>query len=198
MNLMEARVTNMSLVYSNGKPDVSNCSYPIGVQFASPDEIEITIKHLNRDQAIPAVAGRKKARITPATGLRLNSKKTDMTMMITMPTKTKTGAKKRSARSSRRDLADPDPSPQTHRPIEFHLQAPKAVSVKLAADFTDWGKSPLEMTRDAAGMWFASVSLLPGEYAYRFIVDGEWSDDPLSFHRLPNPYGSVNSVKRVS
>jgi hypothetical protein len=187
----------MSLVYSNGKLDVSNRSYPISVRFASPDEIEIPIKQINRARTLPEISGRTKARVTPLTGLRLNSNKMEMTMMITMPTKTKVGTKKRSIRSNRQAQADPDQSFNSHRQIEFHLQAPKAGSVKLAADFTDWEKSPLEMTRDAAGMWFASVSLLPGEYAYRFIVDGEWSDDPLSFHNLPNPYGSVNSVKRV-
>lgn len=91
-----------------------------------------------------------------------------------------------------------DLSPGSRRQTEFHLQAPKAISVKLAADFTNWEKSPMEMTRDEEGQWFASVSLEPGEYAYRFIIDGEWSDDPLAFQSLPNPYGSVNSVRRVS
>lgn len=81
--------------------------------------------------------------------------------------------------------------------IEFKFQAPNATSVKLAADFTGWAQAPLEMTKSDEGTWTASVSLLPGEYAYRFIVDGEWSDDPLSSYTRPNAYGTANSVKRV-
>ena len=124
-----------------------------------------------------------------------------MNMTGTMPTKKKAENKKRStkaAKSANRAPVVADSLPGSRRQTEFHLRAPKARSVKLAADFTSWEKSPMEMTRDEEGLWFASVSLLPGEYAYRFIVDGEWSDDPLAFQSLPNPYGSVNSVRRVS
>jgi uncharacterized protein YjbJ (UPF0337 family) len=98
------------------------------------------------------------------------------------------------------------PAKQSHHPnklhdnlraTKFHLRAPEASSVKLAADFTRWDETPLEMSKDAKGTWVRSVLLLPGEYAYRFIVDGEWSNDPLASHSLPNQYGTANSVKRV-
>jgi hypothetical protein len=81
--------------------------------------------------------------------------------------------------------------------VEFSLRAPAAGSVKLAADFTDWEMFPLEMMRSADGVWFTMVPLAPGQYAYRFIVDGEWRDDPHSFKREPNPFGAENAVVLV-
>ena len=75
---------------------------------------------------------------------------------------------------------------------EFQLQAPDARSVKLAADFTDWEISPLDLIRSASGVWFTLVPLLPGSYAYRFIVDGQWQDDPQAACRIANPFGTSN------
>lgn len=80
---------------------------------------------------------------------------------------------------------------------EFHLEAPAAKSVKLAADFTDWEKSPLDLIRSEAGLWFAIVPLLPGSYTYRFIVDGQWYDDPQPARRKVNPFGTTNAVVNV-
>jgi len=36
-----------------------------------------------------------------------------------------------------------------------------------------------------------------GTYHYRFLVDGEWRDDPESTLRVPNPFGSENAVRKV-
>jgi hypothetical protein len=84
------------------------------------------------------------------------------------------------------------------KPIEFHVQAPSARSVKLAADFTDWEKYPLDMIKSEDGVWFTNVPLSPGQYSYRFIVDGQWCDDPRSVQRVPNPFGTVNAVVNVT
>ena len=81
--------------------------------------------------------------------------------------------------------------------ITFHLEAPSASSVKLAADFTDWEKSPLGMVKSEDGPWFVFVSLSPGSYSYRFIIDGKWCDDPHSDLYEPNPFGSANAVIKV-
>lgn len=82
--------------------------------------------------------------------------------------------------------------------IEFRLEAPMANSVKLAADFTDWDKFPLDMNQSVDGVWHLAVPLLPGKYAYRFIVDDQWCDDPRSVHRIQNPFGSSNAIIQVA
>jgi len=82
--------------------------------------------------------------------------------------------------------------------VEFSIEAPAAESVRLAADFTDWEKCALDMLKAPDGTWLTSVPLSPGSYAYRFIVDGEWRDDPRAAASSPNPFGTVNAVKNVA
>jgi hypothetical protein len=84
--------------------------------------------------------------------------------------------------------------PRATRKIEFVLEAPSAKSVKLAADFTEWDKCPLDMMQSEDGVWFSVIPLEPGQYSYRFIVDGQWCDDPRSARRVPNPFGTENAL----
>jgi hypothetical protein len=80
---------------------------------------------------------------------------------------------------------------------EFQFEAPQAGSVKLAADFTDWEKSPLDMSKSEDGVWHAVIPLPPGDHSYRFIVDGQWCDDPHPAFCMSNPFGSINAVVKV-
>ena len=50
---------------------------------------------------------------------------------------------------------------------------------------------------DATGTWKTQVSLLPGTYEYRFVVDGEWRDDPECPLRVENPFATQNCVRIV-
>ena len=79
----------------------------------------------------------------------------------------------------------------------FRFKAPNAVSVQLVGDFTHWKGRPINLKRDKMGVWKTKVNLAPGTYHYRFLVDGEWRDDPECTLRIPNPYGSENSVLQV-
>jgi len=89
-------------------------------------------------------------------------------------------------------------SPGMLRDVDFFLDAPLAKSAKLAADFTDWGNSPLDMIKSEDGVWHAIVPLPPGDHSYRFIVDDEWCDDPHPAMCVPNPFGTVNAVVTVT
>ena len=80
----------------------------------------------------------------------------------------------------------------------FAFKAPGARSVLLAGDFTDWQRNAIAMQSQPSGVWLASVSLPSGSYHYRFIADGEWKDDPECTIRVPNPFGSQNSVVLVT
>ena len=81
---------------------------------------------------------------------------------------------------------------------EFFLEARFAQSVKLAADFTDWEKCPLDMVKSRDDVWSILIPLAPGSYSYRFIVDGVWCDDPYSVLHEPNPFGTTNAVVKVA
>ena len=80
----------------------------------------------------------------------------------------------------------------------FSYNAPAALSVLLAGDFTHWQREALPMKRGRDGLWKVSVALEPGIHHYRFIVDGQWQDDPECELRVANPYGSQNAVRTVA
>ena len=81
---------------------------------------------------------------------------------------------------------------------EFFIRAPEANSVQLVGDFTHWQSSPINLVKQADGVWKASVTLAAGTYHYPFLVDGTWCDDPECTLRIPNIFGSHNMVREVS
>ena len=81
----------------------------------------------------------------------------------------------------------------THKQ-SFVFHAPGAARVYLAADFTDWQKRAIPLEKKSDGSWIASVSLKPGTYRYRYLVDGNWCDDPKCQEHVANPFGSQDGV----
>jgi 1,4-alpha-glucan branching enzyme len=79
----------------------------------------------------------------------------------------------------------------------FRFSAPGALSVLLVGEFTHWQQRAISMRKGKDGIWTATVSLSPGKHSYRFIVDGDWRDDPECTLRVPNPYGSQDMVRHV-
>lgn len=78
--------------------------------------------------------------------------------------------------------------------VAFSYSAPQAGSVMLAGDFTGWQQAPLPMKKSRGGVWKKTVSLGPGRYEYRLLVDGQWADDPQCLTRQPNQFGGENCV----
>ncbi|MFA5087573.1 MAG: helix-turn-helix domain-containing protein [Candidatus Omnitrophota bacterium] len=80
----------------------------------------------------------------------------------------------------------------------FELKAPAAKKVALTGDFNSWDKSGIAMEKDKNGLWKTSVSLKPGKHQYKFIVDGQWWNDPANKNTVMNPLGTLNSVKDIA
>jgi 1,4-alpha-glucan branching enzyme len=80
---------------------------------------------------------------------------------------------------------------------EFFYNAPEANLVQLVGDFTHWQSEPINMVKEPNGTWKAAVQLPHGSHRYRFLVDGQWSDDPESRLRVPNVFGSQDMVRQV-
>lgn len=78
--------------------------------------------------------------------------------------------------------------------ITFSFNAPTAQTVSVAGDFTNWQQAAVSLKKDKSGRWKKTMSLAPGRYEYRFIVDGEWKDDPTCSLRQPNQLGTENCV----
>jgi 1,4-alpha-glucan branching enzyme len=82
--------------------------------------------------------------------------------------------------------------------LTFHYSTHDASSVLLVGDFTNWQERPIPMHKRNGDAWTATVELQPGPHHYRFIVDGEWHDDPDCTVRVPNPFGSQDMVTQVA
>ncbi len=74
------------------------------------------------------------------------------------------------------------------------LTHPTAQEVCIAGSFNDWHPTVTPMIRLEDGKWAKELALPPGRYEYRFIVDGQWVDDPAATELIPNSFGTANAV----
>jgi len=65
-------------------------------------------------------------------------------------------------------------------PAEFSIAAPAANAVWLAGEMTDWDAGKVAMQRDEHGTWHTALDLEPGQWLYKFVVDGQWVQDPAT------------------
>lgn len=84
------------------------------------------------------------------------------------------------------------------RPVTFSFYAPEAGNVLVAGDFTQWEGSPIHLVKEQSGHWKTTVSLKPGTYQYRLLVDGQWQNDPGCSQVQPNEFGSQNCILSVA
>lgn len=75
--------------------------------------------------------------------------------------------------------------------------APGALKVYLVGDFNGWDPEARRMVKGKDGSYRAKVELEPGQYQYKFVVDGEWCHDPSAEAQVTNQYGTLNSVVSV-
>ena len=80
------------------------------------------------------------------------------------------------------------------KPVRFGYFNADAREVYLVGSFNNWDPHANPMTRDAMGDWSVELTLPPGEYHYRLMVDGEWRDDPNAQQTAMNVYGGFDAV----
>ena len=79
--------------------------------------------------------------------------------------------------------------------VIFTVNAPAAGTVYLTGEFTNWSREGIKMERDGEdGLWKVDVDLTPGEYEYRYIIDGVWIKDPRNVDSVLNEFGQENSL----
>ncbi|MDD5043975.1 MAG: isoamylase early set domain-containing protein [Candidatus Omnitrophica bacterium] len=81
--------------------------------------------------------------------------------------------------------------------MEFKLFAPNAKTVYLAGDFNNWNTSNMKMKKDGKGLWKIKTDLTMGNHEYKFIVDGNWWNDPACKNWVANSVGSQNCLVKV-
>ena len=79
------------------------------------------------------------------------------------------------------------------RKVIFSLESPDAKEVILMGDFNQWNPKKHPMKKDNNGVWNKTTMLFPGTYEYRFMVDGQWINDPKNKQTRVNRFGTNNN-----
>ena len=80
------------------------------------------------------------------------------------------------------------------RRVIFALESPDAKEVILMGDFNQWNPKKHPMKKNKNGVWNKTTMLFPGTYEYRFMVDGQWKNDPNNNQTRTNRFGTKNNV----
>jgi len=88
--------------------------------------------------------------------------------------------------------------PKTER-VVLTVQADPGSTVYLAGSFNNWDPRALPMQdKDGNGFYSVSVTLAPGLYEYKFVINDIWTLDPDPDRDwTQNGLGTLNSVLRV-
>jgi type 1 glutamine amidotransferase len=68
-----------------------------------------------------------------------------------------------------------------------------AKSVILSGTFNRWDETGFKMKKTEKG-WRVTLQLRPDVYEYKFIVDGQWMEDPQNPSKVINEHNTYNSV----
>ena len=79
--------------------------------------------------------------------------------------------------------------------VTFELPPIEARSAALCGDFNSWSPDAHPMRRRKDGIFVTTLRLPPGEYRFRYLVDGDrWMNDWNADRYDHNDFGSDNSV----
>lgn len=67
-------------------------------------------------------------------------------------------------------------------------------NVMVAGSFNSWKPEKQLTDKNNDGIYRCQLRLVPGEYQYKFVVDGMWCLDSSNPNFVPNELGSLNSV----
>ncbi|MBU0677884.1 MAG: ankyrin repeat domain-containing protein [Verrucomicrobia bacterium] len=85
------------------------------------------------------------------------------------------------------------------RPYQAHFELrgySLAENVSVAGEFNGWNTGDHPLQRSPDGVWRRDLTVVSGEYGYKFVVDGEWLLDPAN--PLTKVVGGVtNSLLRA-
>jgi 1,4-alpha-glucan branching enzyme len=81
--------------------------------------------------------------------------------------------------------------------VPFSARLPAASDVRISGDFTGWTRGGIPLWNEGDGSWRTVLSLLPGIYEYRLVIDGDWADHREAPARVSNPYGGENCILTV-
>jgi chromosome partitioning protein len=91
--------------------------------------------------------------------------------------------------------------PALPREVVVRFRDAEAADVRIAGDFNGWvpdkGVRSVIESDGPTRVWTKVMVLPPGTYQYRYVVDGEWREDPANPESVPGPAGQPNSLLHV-
>ena len=79
--------------------------------------------------------------------------------------------------------------------VRFAIDAPNAKDIYIVGDFNHWKiDNSSRLSRIQDGKWEKSLGLPAGRYKYKFVIDGEWVLDSQNSQRVPNAFGTFDSI----
>jgi len=100
------------------------------------------------------------------------------------------------AAGSEKKAAVKKPGP-AYRMVTLVYQGMPGRQVFAAGTFNGWKPEKAMKDKDNSGVYRCQVRLLPGEYQYKFVVDGNWCLDAANPNFTPNEFGTLNSILTV-
>ncbi|MCZ8344702.1 MAG: carbohydrate-binding module 48 [Leptospira sp.] len=91
-------------------------------------------------------------------------------------------------------LSDSPNEERDLRTVRFQIYLPEAEVVRVVGSFNDWNPENDFLKKDRKGIFSLDKKLLPGEYHYQFIVDGEYMLDTYN----PNVHLKIDTNESVS
>jgi len=85
--------------------------------------------------------------------------------------------------------------------VTFRVTAKEARQVQVAPRGTGngLGDRPVELSKDAMGIWTTTVPVRPGFHYYQLLVDGFPCNDPARLHPVPlSPEANGSSNRKSS
>jgi 1,4-alpha-glucan branching enzyme len=82
--------------------------------------------------------------------------------------------------------------------VTFSFEGNGAREVFLLGDFNNWNPTSHQMNNNGNSVWKKTVMIPSGKHEYKFLADGQWTEDPLNDQTCPNCFGTYNSVLNVA
>ena len=82
--------------------------------------------------------------------------------------------------------------------VTFSFYANGAKSVFVSGDFCGWDTKKYPMKLKSDNNWKTQLVLPEGQYQYKFLVDGQWINDPLNEKVCENCFGTQNNVLSIT
>ena len=81
----------------------------------------------------------------------------------------------------------------------FYDPAHQVRKISLVGSFNDWNPHCHVLHSPSPGLWQVTIPrFTPGEYRYKFSLDGVWQHDPENPNRVEDGYGGFSSILEIT